>query len=163
MKEIRTVKSLFIYLIILIVFVNVPSFLLAQDSQTNPGPAPDLIRAEKIETDTSTPEGSPGMKVYKDPVTGEFLDSPPPELTPAEIPGVEDEATSTSSEGLEEKKVDKPGGGVMMDLKGRFRYHQKATKDAEGNVIIHCTPEVPVATENNKTDIRRIPSPDEQE
>jgi len=102
------------------------------------------------------------MKVYIDPETGEFLDSPP-EKIPAEIQRADEEAISTSHEGLEIREVDKPGGGVMMDLKGRFRQQQTATKDADGNITIRCTPEVHVPTKNNETDTHKIPSDNEKE
>jgi hypothetical protein len=56
-----------------------------------------------------------------------------------------------------------PGGGVMIDLKGRFRHYQTATKDANGNIIIRCTPNEPTPTGNNETDTYQIPSHDKPE
>jgi hypothetical protein len=164
MKPINITKPLLICLIILFISVNFQPVLFAQDTQTNSEvseTATDESNPENIETEpTSPPAGSSGMKVYIDPETGEFLDSPPEKL-PSEMPEAAEEAISTSHEGLEIIEVDKPGGGVMMDLKGRFRHYQKATKNADGNITIRCTPEAPVPTENNETDNQQIPSNNE--
>jgi len=45
------------------------------------------------------------------------------------------EALSTSSEGLVEEKSPVQGGGVMVDLQGRFQNALTIEKDANGNVI----------------------------
>jgi hypothetical protein len=166
MKPMNIKKNLLICFIILFISVNFQPVLFAQDIQTKSevsDKATDENSPENIEKEpNSPPAGSSGMKVYIDPETGEFLDSPP-EKIPTEIRRADEEAISTSSEGLEEREVDKPGGGVMIDLKGRFRHYQTATKDADGNIIIRCTPEIPAPTENNETDTHQIPSHDEKE
>lgn len=162
----KITRNLLIFLIILFISVSFQPSLFAQDTQNNPEVSEEAIdetSPENIEKGPiSPPAGSSGMKVYRDPETGEFLDSPPERL-PAEIKRAEEQAISTSHEGLEQRKVDKPGGGVMMDLKGRFRHYQTATKDADGNITIRCTPNEPVLTENNETDTNQTPSHDEQE
>ncbi len=86
--------------------------------------------------DASVPEGPPAMKVHIDPETGEFLEGPP-DIAPEGIP-IEKDAVITSPEELEEVESDIPGGGVMIDLKGRFRNYQKAVKDSDGNTSIEC-------------------------
>jgi hypothetical protein len=83
-------------------------------------------------------EGDGAMKVYKDPKTGDIV-TPPPEMVPEDMPKKTKDAVSTSHEGLKETEVDKPGGGIMVNLKGRFRQFQEATKDGDGNIFIHCT------------------------
>lgn len=157
MKSMNITRNLLIFLIILFISINIHSVLFAQDTQAKPAvseTAPDESNPENIETEqTSPPAGSSGMKVYKDPETGEFVDSPPEKL-PAEIQRADEEAISTSSEGLEQIEVDKLGGGVMIDLKGRFRQQQTATKDADGNITIRCTPEGGTPTDNKETDTR---------
>jgi hypothetical protein len=167
MRPINIVSRLLLFFIVLIIALNVQPVLFAQDTQAEPeevaGAAPDESIPADIEKESvSPPEGSSGMKVYIDPETGEFLDSPHEKL-PSEMPEAAKEAISTSDEGLEERKVDKPGGGVMIDLKGRFRQHQTATQDDDGNISIRCTPEAPLPTGNNRTDIHQPPTNDEQE
>jgi hypothetical protein len=80
-------------------------------------------------------EGTPGMKVYIDPKTGEFT-KPPAGVSPGEAAAPLKDALSTSSEGLEATPSPVPGGGVMIDLKGRFRTPSTATRDAEGKLTI---------------------------
>ena len=122
MRLINIPRNLLILLIILFISVSFQTVLSAQDTQTRPEvleEATDENSPENIEKEpNSPPAGSSGMKVYIDPETGEFLDSPPERL-PAEIQRADEEAISTSSEGLEIREVDKPGGGFMIDLKGR--------------------------------------------
>jgi pyruvate/2-oxoglutarate dehydrogenase complex dihydrolipoamide acyltransferase (E2) component len=47
-------------------------------------------------------------------------------------------ALSTKNEDLVEVESPLPGGGVMLDLKGRFQAVQLVTLDAEGNPHAHC-------------------------
>jgi hypothetical protein len=81
------------------------------------------------------------MRIYRDPVTGEVGE--PPAEAPAQGPLPPDEALSTSSEGLVETLSPAPGGGVMVDLQGRFRSPLIATRDAEGKVTIRHLPSGP--------------------
>lgn len=166
MRSMYITRNLLICLIILFISVTIQPVLFAQDTQTKPEAtetATDESSPENIEKEsTSPPAGTSGMKVYKDPETGEFLDSPP-ETLPAEIQRTDEDAISTSHEGLEIIEVDKPGGGFIINLKGRFRQHQTATKDADGNVTIRCAPEVQVPTENNETETHQIQPHDEKE
>jgi len=69
------------------------------------------------------PEISAGFKAYVDPVTGETLERPH-EMAPA----LELDAThATSDRGLREIVSPEPGGGVSVDLQGRFRVPLEAT------------------------------------
>ena len=88
-------------------------------------------------------EGASGMRIYRDPVTGEFGD--PPVEAPAQVSVPPDDALSTSSEGLVETPSPVPGGGVMIDLQGRFRSPLIATQDAEGKITIQHLPSGPSA------------------
>lgn len=86
----------------------------------------------------ATPQGSPGMRVYVDPETGEFT-VPPTEARAVEAPAPE-AATSTSHEGLVEVRSPVPGGGFMVDLQGRFRSPLTATLGADGKVMMAHAP-----------------------
>jgi hypothetical protein len=83
------------------------------------------------------------MRVYVDPETGEFT-VPPKEARAAEAPAPE-AAFSTSHEGLVVIPSPVPGGGVMVDLKGRFRSPLTATLGADGKVEMRHRPCVPTS------------------
>ncbi len=81
--------------------------------------------------------GASNRKAYKDPVTGK-LGAPPDTASISESSEAMQSATSTSSEGLEEEPA--PGGGTMVDLKGRFGSSITATKDKSGKITKSHTP-----------------------
>jgi len=81
---------------------------------------------------------SPGLKAYKDPVTGKF--GPPPAGVQSSLPA---SALSNQKSAVSVmKEVPSPviGGGMMIDLKGRFRKDLMATKDANGKITITHAP-----------------------
>jgi hypothetical protein len=83
------------------------------------------------------PLGSaPGMRVYIDPQTGGFLSEPPPGVTLPELSPGERNALSTSHQGLVETPSTVPGGGVGLDLQGRFQSPLTATVGPDGKVTI---------------------------
>ena len=95
---------------------------------------PDAVKATDDPQAVNT--GEAGMRVYIDPATGEFLQGPPQPLTTETVKDIND-PFSTSSEGL--KQVPAPvGGGVMVDLKGRFQQTVTATFDDSGKVTAVC-------------------------
>ena len=87
----------------------------------------------------AAPQGSPGLRVYVDPVTGEFSAPPPRAARPDEALAPQ-AAYSTSHEGLVETPSPVPGGGVMVDLQGRFRNPMTAMLDADGRTKLQHTP-----------------------
>ncbi len=86
--------------------------------------------------------GSPGLKVYIDPETGEFATPPP---------GVFDEAVGPRTRPAvpreELRGVPAPGGGVMVDLKGHFRSYSVATQSPEGKIETNCFKDAEAAEE----------------
>lgn len=89
---------------------------------------------------------SAGMRVYKDPVTGEFTE-PPVEVTPPAAPeAMRGSVSTTRTPEMQEVKVPGPAGGTKIHLQGRFRSYSTATKDADGKVRIHCDQKVPGET-----------------
>ncbi len=72
----------------------------------------------------------PGMRAYADPRTGALLPEPPARATaPAAA------AFSRSSAGL--VPMPAPGGGVEIDLQGRFQSPLVATVEPDGTVHLH--------------------------
>jgi hypothetical protein len=108
------------------------------------GVATWLIQARTSESPTANPgvgtihdtQSAAGMRVYRDPVTGELLSSPPAGTTEPGVPKDLADQLSTSSEGLVARPA--PGGGVMVDLQGRFQHTATVTTDADGQRVISC-------------------------
>lgn len=68
----------------------------------------------------------PGMRAYVDPRSGALAPEPPASAPPA-LP-----STAHSTEGLVVRNA--PGGGVMLDLQGRFQSRLVATVMPDGSV-----------------------------
>ncbi|HXJ35815.1 MAG TPA: hypothetical protein VMS22_17425 [Candidatus Eisenbacteria bacterium] len=74
---------------------------------------------------------APGMRAYVDPRTGQLMDHPPPgEPAPAATP-----AQSRSGVGLVETRA--AGGGMEVDLQGRFQSPLVATVGSDGTLHMH--------------------------
>jgi hypothetical protein len=100
--------------------------------------APSRNRMTEQEPKEKTPtavRNDKTFKVYIDPETGEFITPEEAEVLPEKklIPPA---AYSTSQEGLEESPSSVPGGGTMVDLKGRFQSPLTATIDSSGDIKI---------------------------
>lgn len=81
-----------------------------------------------------------GMRVYRDPATGEFI-APPPDAPDADrtvAPDAAARALSTAPGALVEEPGTSPAGGVTLDLQGRFQSDESATIDATGAVRTRC-------------------------
>ena len=86
--------------------------------------------AEDTPVVTAPPSAS--MRAHVDPNTGAIVTAPVGPSTPAQIPP----AASHSTEGLVEKPA--PGGGVMLDLQGRFLSPMTATVAPDGAPHAKC-------------------------
>ena len=78
------------------------------------------------------PKGAGSQKAYLDPETGELI--PPSEHEGAEADRAESTSPSADAKPAEEiveEKSPVPGGGVMVDLKDRFRNPSGATVESE--------------------------------
>jgi hypothetical protein len=83
--------------------------------------------------DAAAPAGAGGQWVHVDPATGARTARPQPGAAAA---AATNPALSTSAQGLVEEPA--PGGGVMVDLKGRFRSAAEATAGADGTTTVKC-------------------------
>jgi hypothetical protein len=102
------------------------------------GVTPTSTASEASPSAASPPSGvHAGLRVFIDPQSGDFT-QPPVETATTTAPP--ERSFSRSHEGLTAVHSDVPGGGIRLDLQGRFRSHFIATKDADGKVSIHCLP-----------------------
>ena len=76
----------------------------------------------------------PGMTVHINPETGAILKEPAPGTVPLQLSPQERNAMSRSQEGLVSVPSTVPGGGVTVDLQGRFRSPLIATVGPDGKV-----------------------------
>ena len=81
--------------------------------------------------------GSAGMLIYIDPQTGQLLKGPAPGSIPLQLSPSLRNALSTSHQGLVAVPSSVPGGGVKVDLQGRFLSPLITTIDANGKVGFH--------------------------
>jgi hypothetical protein len=84
------------------------------------------------------------MTIHIDPKTGALLKEPAPGTVPLQLTPQLQNALSTSHEGLVETPSSVPGGGVKLDLQGRFQSPLFVTIDADGKVKMQhldATPE----------------------
>ena len=88
------------------------------------------------------PVSPAGMRLYVDPDTGEFVETPS-EAAPVEMAQDEMGQFSTSTAGLFEEEA--PGGGIMVNLQGRFQQAYVAVIDESGNLSAGCGHVHPIA------------------
>jgi hypothetical protein len=98
-----------------------------------PWTAPETASADANVTTVTAAQA--GYRVTIDPNTGELKDEPAP-IDMSNLPASLQNALSTSSEGLE--LVDAPGGGQMVDLRGRFQNTSVARVEADGTLEAPC-------------------------
>lgn len=103
----------------------------SEQTQTGPGTS---VSQSPAENRAAVPEGASGMTVYVDPVTGAFLEKPAPGAVPFLLTPQIQNAFTTSHQGLVEVPSPVPGGGVKLDLQGRFQSPLVVTIDANGKV-----------------------------
>ncbi len=101
----------------------------ASDNTTEiePGTVPASVAA-------GSATAAPGLRVYIDPETGEF--TAPPAMPLGES-GQQPRAVQPAPEPVLEA-VPAPGGGMMVDLRGRFQVYSVATKQADGTISSVC-------------------------
>ena len=101
-----------------------------------PGGRPAVLPAKPAQA----PVAVQGMRVYRDPQTGQ-LAPPPPGLQPPELSAAELRMLNRSDQGLQMRTL--PRGGVAVDLQGRYQNMAVATVGADGKTAVNCalTPE----------------------
>jgi hypothetical protein len=95
---------------------------------------------QPAEQPAAVPESDAGMTVYIDPKTGAVLTEPAPDRTPLRLTPQERNALSTSHQGLVQVPSSVPGGGVKLDLQGRFQSPMIGTIGPDGKVRLQHLP-----------------------
>jgi hypothetical protein len=72
-----------------------------------------------------------GMRAYVDPTTGALTTTPPPDATPTPQAAV-------APAPADEVRVPAPGGGMMVDTRGRLDQAMTATVGADGELHTGC-------------------------
>lgn len=111
-----------------------------EQTQTEAGASVRQLPAEKPVAATA---GTAGMMIHIDPQTGEILKEPVPGTMPLPLPPTLRSALSTSHQGLVETQSLVPGGGVKVDLQGRFQSPVFATIDVNGKLKLQHLHEMP--------------------
>lgn len=106
-----------------------PTFLgcaIPQNSQvvSIQAPSPSELRSSADE----------GMMVHIDPITGQFSQTPAQGYESLKITGEMLNAASTSSEGLIQEPTPIEGGGIQINLQGRFRSPIISTQNPKGEI-----------------------------
>ncbi|MGH7825879.1 MAG: post-PEP-CTERM-1 domain-containing protein [Candidatus Binatia bacterium] len=100
--------------------------------------------SEAPDKSSASPQKASGMRIYIDPKSGE-ISKPPPQPLPVERLQRSLEAAKEPPMELRESLSPRPGGGVMIDLKGRFRSSLRAVRDADGKLSLTHEPETSVS------------------
>lgn len=94
-----------------------------------------------LRNDGPPPAIDPAATTAPAPGTSGYLATTGDPDDPAVAKGLAGEATSTSGEGLVSEPSPVPGGGVMMDLQGRFRSTATAALADSDSVVVECLPD----------------------
>jgi hypothetical protein len=100
------------------------------------------------ERPAAIPEGASGMIIHIDPQTRELRKAPAPGTVPLQLSPQERNAFSTSHQGLVEMPSPVPGGGVKLDLQGRFQSPLVGTIDPGGKFKMQHLSEPPESGDN---------------
>ena len=103
-------------------------FALSVDRGT-PGHAPPAPSAREV----AAVESAAAQLLHIDPATGEFVAEPL-----SGVPLETSDLHGTSSDGLVEEPSPVAGGGVMVNLRGRFQSRSVATIGEDGRVVVEC-------------------------
>lgn len=99
-----------------------------------------------------------GMQVYRDPKTGRFGPPPPGVLPAPALSAAEARMLDRSDQGLQSRVL--PGGGVVMDLQGRYQSMAVATVGSDGQAAVNCAVTPEQALSGLQADVRPMPRHD---
>ena len=118
----------------------VPTAAVAESPSGNPRVDGSSTNDEVTSGDAARggADAATGMRIYIDPTTGRIAE--PPRGAEGAASGVpaSPRGVGASAAGLAEVPSPVDGGGVMVDLQGRFRSVMKATRTTAGGVTTDC-------------------------
>ena len=132
---------------ILIGLLAASAYLVVVAQPAFPGDS-QPAHSEQTERAAAVPGSTSGVTIHIDPQTGTILKGPAPGAVPLQLSPAVQNALSTSHQGLAEVPSPFHGGGVKVDLQGRFRSPSLATIDSNGNVRILHPDEIPGSDEH---------------
>ncbi len=89
------------------------------------------------EREQSAQAGGAGVQVHIDPETGEII-APPPEAEAGDSPEALQGSAAEVDEPLVEVPSEVPGGGRVIDLRGRRGFYLTGRISDEGSAEAHC-------------------------
>lgn len=101
------------------------------------------LQEQGVEKPDPGPGGAPGMMIYIDPQTGAILKEPAAGTVSLQLNPQLQNSLDRSQHGLRELASPVQGGGITVDLQGRFQSPVIATIDANGNLKIQHLHEMP--------------------
>jgi hypothetical protein len=119
----------------------------AHSEQTELGSAASALQ-QHDQKPAAVPGSTSGLIIHIDPQTGAILKGPAPGAVPLQLSPAVQSALSTSHQGLAEVPSPFHGGGVKVDLQGRFRSPSFAMIDSNGNLRILHLDEIPGSDDN---------------
>ncbi len=87
-----------------------------------------LLGAARASDDPTRPPGRAGMEAHVDPGTGALVPEPTDTVRPPALPVLQPPAA----------EIPAPGGGMMIDIRGRFMSSVVATVAPDGSVHLDC-------------------------
>lgn len=130
MKQSQLTKNVWLMLVAGTVSMGVASTALACDTKKSA-----TTGQQAVAPGTADQPAAAGMTVHIDPQTGEVVEPPAQEPPQSELQAG-DPTTSTSSAGLVAEPSPVPGGGIGINLQGRFQSPLVATQGSDGKVKI---------------------------
>jgi hypothetical protein len=98
---------------------------------------PEHMNSRALTSKSAQPRHQAGYIAHIDPLTGEFTSKPASTIETKSDEWLQN-ALRTSSQGLSEEPCRVPGGGVMVDLRGRFQNVFVATLDDSSGLNTTC-------------------------
>jgi hypothetical protein len=112
-----------------------PVATMATEAKQDSAPIKGLADGQQQAAGHPTPIAAQGMRVYRDPKTGQ-LGAPPPGIQPPGLSAKEQQMLSRSDRGLQARTL--PNGAVAVDLQGRFRSMAVATMHDGNMPAVQC-------------------------
>jgi hypothetical protein len=92
---------------------------------------------------------APGMVVHFDPATGRIVETPTPEHI-KDLAALLAPVVNMSDEGLQAEASQVPGGGMVINLQGRFQNTSVAVVDDNGDLTAPCLPGAPASDKDGE-------------